>query len=220
MSLILDALKKLEREKSLRRSEGINIARDILQPDRGPSRKKPVFLFIGILLTAVAASAVTYTMVGFSVPPEPSPPAPAAAPVALAVESSSPQGLPAQLNPEKAEAPSGQKVTHSSRVPAARTEAKPGVKKERRSVPAAKPVAAIGTLNRSEDSHPKESAQVPPPLKISCIIWYEERADRRVVVNGMTIGEGASIDGVKVEEIYPNRVRFSQNGRSFEVSGF
>jgi hypothetical protein len=29
--------------------------------------------------------------------------------------------------------------------------------------------------------------------------------------------EGAVIEGVKVEEIYPNRVRLSQNGRPFEI---
>jgi type II secretory pathway component PulC len=56
-----------------------------------------------------------------------------------------------------------------------------------------------------------------PSLKLSAIVWYEERSKRFVMVNGLIANEGSVVEGVKVEEIYPDRVRFSHNGRPFEI---
>ncbi|NWG01251.1 MAG: general secretion pathway protein GspB [Syntrophaceae bacterium] len=75
MSVILDALKKLDREKSIRQNVTANIAVEILKPDLPPPGRKFLRYFGIILLTAMAAATMTYViMVDFL--PKSSPPAP------------------------------------------------------------------------------------------------------------------------------------------------
>lgn len=63
MSLILDALKKLDREKSTRRDRATNIAADILGPDL-PRPGKRITLYVAtVFLTAVAATVITYAVI-------------------------------------------------------------------------------------------------------------------------------------------------------------
>lgn len=69
MSLILDALKKLDREKSSRRNGAVNIAAEILRPDLPPPRKRMLVYFTAIFLTAVAAAAITYAVIPKTPPP-------------------------------------------------------------------------------------------------------------------------------------------------------
>ena len=38
------------------------------------------------------------------------------------------------------------------------------------------------------------------------------------MVNGRPVAEGATVEGARVEEIFPDRVRFSFANRTFEVS--
>jgi len=75
MSVILDALKKLDREKSFRKSMTANIAVEILRPDLPRLGKRFPHYFATIFLTAMAAAVITYlTMVDFrskSLPPAP-----------------------------------------------------------------------------------------------------------------------------------------------------
>ena len=59
-----------------------------------------------------------------------------------------------------------------------------------------------------------------PRLKISGIIWHEQPAMRRAVINGSFATEGSQIQGVKVVEILPTRVRFSYKDQVFELSAF
>jgi type II secretory pathway component PulC len=60
----------------------------------------------------------------------------------------------------------------------------------------------------------------PPRLKISGIVWHEDPAKRRAVINGTFTSEGSVIEGLKVVEILPTRVRFLHQGRPFEMSIF
>lgn len=75
MSVILDALKKLDREKSFRKNMAANIAVEILKPDLPRSKKRFPLYLTTILFTAIAAAVITYfTMAGFApktLPPEP-----------------------------------------------------------------------------------------------------------------------------------------------------
>lgn len=111
MSVILDALKKLDREKSPRRKGPANIAVEILRPDlTQPRRRIPVYIvFVGV--AAIAAAAVTYgVMSGFKVMSKSSPPAtktvPAAsqqvAPIPREAKVPSKVSLPAAANPPAA----------------------------------------------------------------------------------------------------------------------
>jgi hypothetical protein len=74
---------------------------------------------------------------------------------------------------------------------------------------------------------PQAAAQPPkipdgslPRLKISGIVWHEQPAMRRAVINGSFASEGSQIEGVKVVEILPTRVRFSYKNQVFELSAF
>jgi hypothetical protein len=67
---------------------------------------------------------------------------------------------------------------------------------------------------------PKTSAGGLPQLKISGIVWHEQPAMRRAVINGSFTSEGSQIEGVKVVEIFPTRVRFSHQNQVFEISAF
>jgi len=59
-----------------------------------------------------------------------------------------------------------------------------------------------------------------PRLKISGIVWHDDPAKRRAVINGTFTSEGSVIEGLKVVEILPTRVRFLHQGRPFEMSIF
>jgi hypothetical protein len=74
MSVILDALKKLDREKSYRRNGTSNIVVDILKPDLPHPVKRIRLYFLIVALTVVTTLAVTYVvMVEFGFPPRSSP---------------------------------------------------------------------------------------------------------------------------------------------------
>jgi hypothetical protein len=53
MSLILDALKKLDREKLSRRKGMPNLAAEVLQPDPTQSRKRTSIYLLAVSLTAL-----------------------------------------------------------------------------------------------------------------------------------------------------------------------
>jgi general secretion pathway protein B len=62
MSLILDALRKLDREKSSRGSGVANIALEILRPDLPRRAKRRLLTLAAIFLTAIATAAITYSV--------------------------------------------------------------------------------------------------------------------------------------------------------------
>ena len=75
MSVILNALKKLDREKSLRRSGTANIAIEILKPDLPRPEKRIKMSFVIVTVTALATAALTYAVVEFGFVSKSSPPA-------------------------------------------------------------------------------------------------------------------------------------------------
>jgi len=92
MSVILDALKKLDREKSSRRNGTVNIAVEILRPDLARPRKRILLYFVAVSL---ATAAITYAvMVEFGFLSKPSPSAPVSPPA------QSQQAAPAALSRE------------------------------------------------------------------------------------------------------------------------
>lgn len=326
MSLILDALKKLDREKVSRRTGMPDLAAEVLRPDPSLPRKRLPLYLLAVSLTALATAGITYALIGKlgflpkSSPPAagihpatgqevasapaaklsppapttppasprkrepasvkpgaPSKPSPSAAsrPTAPAkrVGAASPKASPpAKPSPGKPAIPSGsvQKVPPaapgsgllakpSSSVPAGSPEPRRQVAS---SAPSQDPIRGLqsgakpegskipaGTESRlpvispgHKDAPPKEisrgakvapgtapkpaeqvsgsSALNPPALKISGIVWNEEPSRRRAVINGSFTTEGSMIEGVKVVEIFPTKVRFLHQGRYFEISVF
>lgn len=75
MSVILEVLKKLDREKPSRKDHSPNIATEILRPDLPRAKRRiPLYLMI-ISLTAIVTAAVTYVSIReFGLLSRPSPP--------------------------------------------------------------------------------------------------------------------------------------------------
>jgi len=329
MSLILDALKKLEREKSSRKARLENIALEILKPDLPRPQKRIPLHFVALPLTAVVAASITYfAIAGFgflskssppapmnppapseqvtSAPPESSsppkslPPAPAtptapsqqvaSAPLEPSSPPKSPPSAPATptapsqqvasappepSSPPKSPPPAPATPTAPSQqvasappepsslsksppsAPATPTAPSPGgltIRSRRRAlymnqdemsrVPpkiqtqaeTRSPTPSLGEEKAGQNVIPQEpyvapavtkkpaertpggSATTPPSLRLSGILWHEDPSERRVVINGMVLTEGAVTEGVKVLEIHPTHVRLSHNGRPFEIS--
>jgi general secretion pathway protein B len=86
-------------------------------------------------------------------------------------------------------------------------------------------LSAVGTetapsAGKAAESGPARSAGSAPALRLTGIVWSEDPAGRYAVVNGAIISEGAEIQGIKVVEILPNRVRLLDRGRPFELQLF
>ena len=221
MSYILDALKKIEHEKSKKAGPGgrVSISGDLFQErSRPPSRAgiwKIVLLIAAASLVTAAgtwfvllgsgrksvavvrpatpppAAPVTQPVVAPAAPlPLQTPAAPAAAPPAI-------PSVPGPAAPKSTETTGGEEVSPR--------EAGRSKKRIRAQAPSPYPKQAVPT--------------VPPPadIKLSGIAWQDERAARRVVINGFLLKEGAVVSGAKITDIQSDRVRFSSPAGQFEI---
>jgi hypothetical protein len=331
MSLILDALRKLDRQKSLNRKGTDDLAASILKLDASPPEKKWRLYLTAVSLTAFVTAAITYLAVvefgswgksspipsanlpasGEQVPrgtlePAPflktSPPAPEKPPLASrqvspsapepgpSAKSSPPSIAAPQASPPSSEAASltgkvpqkaltgepvlspssGQRVaispsksgspTESSPLASeppdkksptptpdslpretvrevqsgktqgpSRMETQPGTKAPApaadekiadRKATSEKVDRSTGVAKKPAETAVNGPSPSPPQLKISGIVWHDDPTKRRAVINGVFTAEGSVIEGLKVVEILPTRVRFLHQGRPLEISIF
>ncbi len=219
MSLILEALKKLDREKSSRRTGTANIAVEILRPDLPHPGKRIPLYFAGISLTAVAAAAITYAVVTqFGFLSKPSAPASVGAPAPRQQVFSAPLSREPirDARDEMSRVPPKVQDHAKSITPAAPLSEK---KESPKVIPEEADVAPVDTKKPAERT-PDGSATTPPSLTVSGIIWSEEPSKRFAVINGTVATEGSEVYGVKVVEIHPTRVLLRHKGQSFEISMF
>ncbi|AJE03780.1 hypothetical protein [Geobacter pickeringii] len=205
MSLILDALRKMEQERRARSGGSIDIRPDLLD-HRGTAPVKrsitPFLVAAGIAVLTVGVGA------GFLLngkkptsSPEPagitaSPPLPSAA---APIPSVSPQ--PTAPAPQIAPAEPAPAAATTKPTPPTRQVAPP------------LPQTAQG----SSTEEPSPGEQSAAGITVSGIAWQEERNLRRAVVNGSLMAEGASVAGARIVEIGERRVRFSRGGQSFDI---
>lgn len=185
MSLILDALRKIEQERRTKRQGGADIRADVLSyhGSSSPSRKKlHLPLLLGLTLGCGVAATLFFFFKQEQPPAVSKEPVPAAAANRAAAEPAVEQAAPPPAA-RRAEAP--QKAA---------------------AAPAVAPTPSLPAGDGAEN------------LLVSGIAWQEERGLRRAVVNGVLAGEGAEILGARIVEIRENLVRFSRNGRIFEVN--
>jgi general secretion pathway protein B len=66
---------------------------------------------------------------------------------------------------------------------------------------------------------PERLVTEAPPLSltVSGIAWQKENINRMAVVNSTPVREGGMVEGARVKQILPDRVRFSLNGKEFDV---
>jgi hypothetical protein len=216
MSLILDALKKIDREKSSHRDGTANIAVEILRPDSPRPRRKMLRNFAAVFITAVATACITYAVIaGFGIMSKSSPPATVSQPPVRQAATSLPPRDPVSDSAEGiSRTPAIIRDSAESKEPMT----PPSGKKAGRNIITKDAVAIPKPIRKLTEQAPRVSDAAPPSLKLSGIVWQEEPSERRAMINGRTATEGSMIEGVKVVEIHPTRVRFSHNGRTFEIT--
>jgi general secretion pathway protein B len=209
MSSILEALKKLEDEKAGRRSGTGNIAAKVVKPGRRPGQKPKWLLPAGMAVVAAIAALFTYMLMGgFSTrinPVQATPPAPPRQPQQATEPSAAPVYTPAQPPV----------IVRNQDIPAS-----PSSPVEWQApVTVAPPPQQVEPANVGKPAEPSqpEALPGPPALKVSGIGWQKDNAERLAIVNGRAVSEGAVVEGARVEEIFPDRVRFSFNDKTFEI---
>lgn len=231
MSLILEALRKMEQDRNSRRGAASDLRPEVLRyrvaakPQRGRPYL-PVALGVALLVCGVGAGFYLKGDRGATVARELAPvtlldPAGSAAAVALPADSGLPvdAGLAPALPAERGPAEAAPVVAPASfPAPAPPEAARPIPVRQ----PAAAPIPARSGSPRETQSQPepREAAVAPQAaadIAISGIAWQDERRMRRAVLNGALVGEGAEVAGARVVEIREDRVRLSRGGRIFEV---
>jgi hypothetical protein len=236
MSLILDALRKLDREKSFRRNGTINIAAEILRPYLPPPRKRVWIYFTAVFLTAVATAAITYAVISKTPPPaaikppasslQPTPAPRSHEPVrdARDVIIRDPRKVQAPIEtkrPAQTKKPAEiRKVLESEKQPVEVKIPPPSPSEEKISSEVVSKEAPVtpGDMRKPPEQTPKGSAVTAASLRLSGIVWSEEPSKRLAVINGMVTTEGYVFEGVKVMEIHPDHVLLLLNNQPFELS--
>lgn len=225
MSSILKALKKLEDEKAAHQPDTLKIDSDILRGE-GSRRRSTTGLILAALLLFTGGSIATYLyMKKDSSPIIVSPQKPTEAP---AKAETRPQ--PETPAPKATEIKTERLPESIDVVPARRSQAAAPlpIHRKKQSTPA-KP-AAVNALPSGDKTVPeKKIPQTVPPvvpqtvrniplLRVNGIAHQGGAAENVAIINGVPVSDGAVIEGVKVEEIQKNRVRFSYEGETFEIA--
>jgi general secretion pathway protein B len=214
MSSILEALKKLEDEKAAKKSGAGEIAGKVVKPKRR-EKPRPKWFYPAVMAMVAALSVLaTYLFMGGSsqhkevvknspVQGNQIPPIPAAEPV-------TPRS-PA-IVPQERSIPPRKPVTQNDPKPL------PATPKPAASIP--KPVQQqLPTTQESSGPEAKTDSKPRfPQLKITGIGWQKDSANRLAIVNGRPVSEGSTIDGAKVVEIFPDRVRFSFGNQTIDIT--
>jgi general secretion pathway protein B len=219
MSLILDALKKLDRDKTAKNGGKMDITAEILKAGDSPEKSSILPLVLTLAITACVTAIITYLVFGVpgSRTGEPRSTAPVVPAQARQATATPPQPVPAAVTdkpPVPVDVlPAVPPVAVSEAMKAGKT------KKDSDSSTGRKAVAGVETP-RKATVLPDEGPATMPALKVSGIIWEEAPSERKAVINGTVAREGDSVGGVKVLEIYPTHVVVSSKGKSFKIKMF
>jgi general secretion pathway protein B len=218
MSLILDALKKLDREKTAKSGGKMDITAEILKAGDSPEKSSLLPLFLTLAITAFVAAIGTYLVFGGpSRTGDPRATAPAVPAQDRQVTAAPLPPAPAAVTDKPSVPPDVSPVP----PPAAASEAMPPGKQRKDGDPETKARATSGVQAPGKATVPPgDGPATTPVLKISGIVWGEVPSERKAVINGTVAREGDSVEGVKVLEIYPTYVVVSSRGKSFKVKMF
>ncbi|WP_136514044.1 general secretion pathway protein GspB [Geomonas edaphica] len=226
MSLILDALRKMEQERRSKRGNSQDLRPEVLRYRLAAQPKEksryPLAIAAGLVLlcaglgvgfmlksrgAAHVADQVPAAPPAVAVqPPVAAVPAPAA-PAAAALPQ--PVSAPSAAAPA---APAQPVIGAATPVP---SPAEPIRKTSRTAAPAAAQEAvAQPRVPRGENATAAAGGQ---DIVISGIAYQDERRMRRAVLNGSLVGEGAEVAGARVVEIKETKVRLSRGGHVFEI---
>lgn len=206
MSSILKALRKLEDEKAELGEGSVNLAHDILKRNHTEHRTtlRPIFAVCCVLLI-IAGGGWVYWSRSHPQPASPTIVRQSAPPERLQPRAT-PQRQSEQINESlpKAEL----KITPEPAAPVDKPEPEA-------TTPQNRPVTA------AEKSRPSTViADTPeeiniPDLRVDTIIYHRQPSARLAIINDLPVMEGTDINGARVKEIMPDRVRFSYRGIVF-----
>ncbi|WP_243373082.1 general secretion pathway protein GspB [Geotalea sp. SG265] len=219
MSSILKALKKVEEEKAAQRTTA-PLAGDVAGKYRSRQQKSRWKILAALAAVAVLAVLTTYAaMGGFSVGKQGTAPRPAGNPaestIKTGVSSPAVQVQPAQAVAVSAQGLNGQAKPVQQSTPAA-AKAAPSLTGSAVAVPAVAVKSGMQPFLRTTTGA-VSIGEDHVGFKVSGIAWQKESSSRLAVVNGIAVTQGATVDGAKVVEILPDRVRLSHGGRTFEI---
>lgn len=206
MSYILDALKKIEHEKSKKaRPDGrVSISGDLFNEQKQPAVRARVWK--GLLLILVA-SLVTFAGTWFLLKGNDQKVAavvPAPAQQQPVPHLSQPVAIEQAVSPLAAPAGPGKNAVDEDDVPTPQRAGKP-----------AKPLKTESIIPPPRQMSPTTAA--PADIKLSGIAWQDDRHLRRAVINGFLLKEGAIVSGARITDIQTDRVRFSSTSGQFEI---
>jgi hypothetical protein len=224
MSSILKALKKNEADKAASRPEEFKMDSEILGVDNSPRFSAAGLIFTSLLLLGIGSGA-TYLYLKLDMAPvntktdspaisKPNPPA-----------VSSVSDIKTDLLPtEVIVVPAGQQKTpeiethkpHEPPFPTRRTPAVSGPK-QAKAVLSSKPLEPTKALTTTNPTSFSAIVKSAPALRVNGIAFNDGGADSVAMINGIPASNGSMIDGVKIEEIHKNMVRFNFNGERFEI---
>ncbi len=233
MSYILDALKKLEHEKT-RKNRGsgmVDISGALFENERSrPPASSGWKIALGVTTAVLLTFGATwYFLQPGKVQNKPAPRMAATVPVAPPVRIDTP-ATPA-VSPV---APAPQTPPAPPVTPAAPAQVAPLPQSAQSSKTAVVAQTEDDTENveasrtkrgqRKLKNDPRvqvltaeQGIAAPADIKLSGIAWQDERRARRVVVNGFLMQEGGVVSGARITDIFQDRVRFSLSGKVFEI---
>ena len=226
MSLILDALRKMEQDRNSRRGAAQDIRPEVLRYRAAakPQLARPYLpAVVGLVLLACGLGA-GYLLMGNRTARAPEQAAPAASQVTK-VTPAAPMAPAVQIAPLVEVAP----VVPAPAAPLTQPTVAPAVSERPAKPHPARPPAAASLPVRPEEpagrsrekpAHREAAAApqaAPADISITGIAWQDERSLRRAVVNGALVGEGTEVAGARVVEIREDRVRLSRGGQLFDA---
>jgi general secretion pathway protein B len=189
MSLILDALRKMELERKARRQSSQEIRSEVLNyRSMAPASEKSRIVPIAAALLLVSAAAFCFLYFKKQEPPKTD--------SAITLET-----LKQEPTPAMPQLP--------AQLPKSETPVKTALP--------VKVDSSAAPVKQSAKTVPIKQGNGDEGITVSGIAWQDERSLRRAVINGNLVGEGAEIQGARIIEIRENRIRFSRNGDIFEV---
>lgn len=230
MSLILDALRKMEQERRSKRGNSQDLRPEVLRYRLAAQPKEksryPLAIVAGlVLLCAGLGAGFMLKGRGATQVAEETPAGAPAAPPAVAVQP------PVATVPVPA-APAAVAVPQPVPAPPAAVPAAPAQPVVGAATTVSPPAEPIRKTSRSAVTPSVQDAPAQPraprgegataaaggqDIVISGIAYQDERRMRRAVLNGNLVGEGAEVAGARVVEIKETKVRLSKGGHVFEI---
>lgn len=199
MSSILKALKKLENEKAANTTERLNIDKDILLSSPAPKNRYRLTILFAVIFFILGISTKYFKTT--SIADKKVNAATETAQVSKLKELPPASNSSIQNQPKETPVQSTVSITPK---------------------PSPTPPNLPETLKKRAKPEPTQedttSVKVATPkLTVDGIAYHMGSTESLAVVNGVAVYVGTTVEGVKVEEIAKDRIRFSHAGKSFEV---